>query len=239
MLGALYSPTDGHADPARSTKAFEMAARELGVEVLTNCAALDIDTSDGQVTSVRTDIGRIDAPYIVNAAGVWANHVGRKVGHRFPVRIMRQTQAITEPVSRRIMPFVRGPNSGFRQEPGGGFIFTRGYNHSRDYDVTRDTFDNIRMWLPHIIRHHKLVRFHVGRALFRSLHARTPLVSRIGRPWPLRSDVEPRVNRQTVDEGLRQLGETVPWLKGVREERAWAGLNRPDPGHAPSVRGGG
>ena len=125
VLGALYSPTDGHADPARSTKAFEMAARELGVEVLTNCAALEIDTSDGEVTSVRTDIGRIDAPYIVNAAGVWANHVGRKVGHRFPVRIMRQTQAITEPVSRRIMPFVRGPNSGFRQEPGGGFIFTR------------------------------------------------------------------------------------------------------------------
>ena len=78
VLGALYSPTDGHADPARSTKAFEMAARELGVEVLTNCAALDIDTSDGQVTSVRTDMGRIDAPYIVNAAGVWANHVGRK-----------------------------------------------------------------------------------------------------------------------------------------------------------------
>ena len=224
VLGALYSPTDGHADPARSTKAFEMAARELGVEVLTNCAALDIDTSDGQVTSVRTDMGRIDAPYIVNAAGVWANHVGRKVGQRFPVRIIRQTQAITEPVSRRIMPFVRGPNSGFRQEPGGGFLFTRGYNHPRDYDVTRDTFDNIRMWLPQIIRHHKLVRFHVGRALFRSFHARTPLVSRVGRPWPLRSDVEPRVNRETVDEGLRQLGETVPWLKGVREERAWAGL---------------
>ena len=30
VLGALYSPTDGHADPARSTNAFEMAARGVG-----------------------------------------------------------------------------------------------------------------------------------------------------------------------------------------------------------------
>ena len=224
VLGGLYSPSDGHADPVRSTRAFEMAAREAGVEVLTNCAALDVQSRDGRVTSVQTDLGPIEAPWVVNAAGVWANYVGRKVGHRFPVRIIRQTQAITEPVSTRVMPFVRGPNSGFRQEPGGGIIFTRGYNHPRDYDVTRDTLDNIRVWFPQIIRHHKLVRFHVGRALFRSLHARLPLLSRIGRPWPLRSDVEPKVNRRTVDEGLKHLVDTLPWLKGVREERAWAGL---------------
>ena len=224
VLGALYSPSDGHADPVRSTRAYENAARESGVEVLTNCAALDIESSNGQVTGVRTDLGTIATQWVVNAAGVWANHVGRKVGHRFPVRIIRQTQAITEPVSTRIMPFVRGPDSGFRQEPGGGILFTRGYNHPRDYDLTRDTFDYARVWLPHILRHHKLVRFHLGKAFPRSLHARTPLLSRLGRPWPLRSDVEPRVNRETVDEGLRYLIKTLPWLKGVREDRAWAGL---------------
>ena len=224
VIGALYSPSDGHADPTRSTKAFEVAARESGVEVLTNCAALDIEMRNGRVTSVKTDLGRIDTGWVVNAAGVWANHVGRKVGQRFPVRIIRQTQAITEPVSKRIRPFVRGPNSGFRQEPGGGIIFTRGYNHPRDYDVTRDTFDNIGTWLPQIIRHRKLVKFHVGKALPRSIHARLPLFNRIGRAWPLRSDVEPRVNRQTVDEGLKWLVKTLPWLEGVREERAWAGL---------------
>ena len=224
VIGALYSPSDGHADPTKSTKAFETAARESGVEVLTNCAALDIETRDGRVTSVATDLGRIETGWVVNAAGVWANHVGRKVGQRFPVRIIRQTQAITEPVSKRIMPVGRGPNSGFRQEPSGGILFTRGYNHPRDYDVTRDTFDNIGTWLPQIIRHRKLVKFHVGKGLPRSLHARMPLVNRIGRAWPLRSDVEPRVNRQTVDEGLKWLVKTLPWLEGVREERAWAGL---------------
>ena len=58
VIGALYSPSDGHADPTRSTKAFEMAARESGVEVLTNCAALDIETKDGRVTSVKHGPGQ-------------------------------------------------------------------------------------------------------------------------------------------------------------------------------------
>ena len=55
VLGALYSPTDGHADPERSTKAFEMAARELGVEVLTTARPwTSIPVMDKSLRSART-----------------------------------------------------------------------------------------------------------------------------------------------------------------------------------------
>lgn len=224
LLGALYSPTDGHADPVRSTRAFAMAASEQGVSIYTGCAVLGVETSNGRVSSVTTDLGRVDTPWVVNTAGVWANYMARKVGLHFPVRIVRQSQGQTEPVKTRIRPFVRGPHSGFRQTPEGNIIFTRGYSHARDYDVGREMLDDIRIWIPHLLKHHKLVRFNLGWELVRSFQARTPLLSRIVRPAPLRSGIEPKVNRKAVEKGLEALVRAMPALEGVRVERSWAGL---------------
>jgi glycine/D-amino acid oxidase-like deaminating enzyme len=224
LVGALYSASDGHAEPEKSTRAFAMAAQEQGAKLYTDCAALGIETSNGRVTSVNTDRGRVETPWVVNAAGVWANYLARKLGHRFPVKVIRMTVGLTEPVKTRIDPFVRSPNCGFRQTPEGNVLFSRGFGRPRDYDMGRDMFDDLHIWLPYLIKHHKLVSLNLGWELPRSFHARTPLLSRVGRLAPLRVDIEPKVNRKTLTGGLAALVRAMPALKGVRIERSWAGL---------------
>ena len=224
LKGALYSARDGHADPTRSTTAFATAAQEMGAYLHTNCAALKIETSNGRVASVITDQGRIDTPWIVNAAGVWANYVARMVGLHFPVRVIRMTLGMTEPVQTTVKPFVRGPNVGFRQTPEGNIVFSQGYAQPRDYDLGRELLDDIRTWLPHLIKHRKLVRFNLGWELVRSFQARTPLFSRITRPSNFRSDIEPKSNSKSLRKGLEALTQVMPPLRGVSVARSWAGL---------------
>ena len=85
LFGGIWVPEDGWLDPHRTTYALANAARELGVEIIQHCRVMGIDRSpDGAVTGVRTEQGRIAAPTIVNAAGMWAPRVCAMVGTWVP-----------------------------------------------------------------------------------------------------------------------------------------------------------
>ena len=85
LFGGIWVPQDGWLDPHRTTYALANAARELGVEIIQHCRVTGIDRSpDGAVTGVRTEQGRIAAPTIVNAAGMWAPRVCAMVGTWVP-----------------------------------------------------------------------------------------------------------------------------------------------------------
>jgi L-2-hydroxyglutarate oxidase LhgO len=72
---ALWSPTTSSVDPAEVMAAFEKDARAGGVTVRTGCAYLG---RDGK--GVRTTLGRIEAGYVVNAAGLYADRIAKDYG---------------------------------------------------------------------------------------------------------------------------------------------------------------
>lgn len=74
VVGATFGPEDGIADPSGLTNGYGTLARRLGVEIRLGTAVEAIRTSPdgGAVTGVASATGVIDAPIVVNAAGVWA-----------------------------------------------------------------------------------------------------------------------------------------------------------------------
>ena len=51
--------------------------KKSGGTVLTKTQALGIETSNGRVSSIRTTDGEIQTPWVINAAGPWADHFAK------------------------------------------------------------------------------------------------------------------------------------------------------------------
>ena len=55
--GALYTRSDGRAEPQKAAPAVAIAARRKGAKIFTNCAVRGIETSAGRVSGVVTEKG--------------------------------------------------------------------------------------------------------------------------------------------------------------------------------------
>src|SRR5262245_18066347 len=97
-LGAvLYEPGSGYGDPSAVTAGYADAARRQGVAIEQGQEVAAIHSSRGRVTGVETTVGeRIDAPVVVNAAGLWSPAVARLAGIDLPIIIGRHPLFVLE-----------------------------------------------------------------------------------------------------------------------------------------------
>jgi len=89
IVGATFGPDDGIADPSGLANGYATLARRAGVEIRLGTAVTAIRVvgrgGAGRVTGVETSAGRIDAPVVVNAAGVWAPALAATCGVELPI----------------------------------------------------------------------------------------------------------------------------------------------------------
>ena len=112
VVAGSYSPSDGQADPPRTTRAFARAAQRAGATYWTGTAALSLSMSGAKVTGVRTERGEVESKHVVLAAGAWSDELALTVGLRLPIRtnalqMLLSTPArvgILRPVISALMP---------------------------------------------------------------------------------------------------------------------------------------
>ena len=97
VLGATYCGDDGIADPNGVTQGFAKAAQARGVEIVRGTEVTGIGVEHGRVASVETSAGTIAAYNVVNAAGAWAEAIGRMAGVNVPVTPERRHIFIAQP----------------------------------------------------------------------------------------------------------------------------------------------
>jgi glycine/D-amino acid oxidase-like deaminating enzyme len=90
-LGAvLYEPDSGYGDPTAVTIGYADAARRLGVTIRQGVTVTAIRRAGDRVIGVETAGGdTIDAPVVLNAAGLWSPAVARLGGVTLPIVIGR------------------------------------------------------------------------------------------------------------------------------------------------------
>ena len=123
LLGAIWLPGDGKANPTDLTMALAKGARARGARVVERTRVLDVLTRDGAVTGVRTDRGDIEAEVVVNCAGQWANAVGRMAGVHVPLHSAEHFYVVTDQIEgvHPDLPILRDPDgyTYFKEEVGG------------------------------------------------------------------------------------------------------------------------
>jgi glycine/D-amino acid oxidase-like deaminating enzyme len=97
-LGAvLWEPESGYGDPTAVTLAYADAARRHGVTIEQGAEVSALHVEGDRVRGVATVAGeRIDAPVIVNAAGLWSPAVARLAGVTLPIVVGRHPVFVIE-----------------------------------------------------------------------------------------------------------------------------------------------
>jgi len=123
LLGAVWLPDDGTANPTDVTASLARGARQRGAVIAEHTRVVGIDVVDGAVRGVRTDRGDIEAEVVVNCAGQWAAAVGALAGVSVPLHSAEHFYVVTEPIEgiHRMLPVLRDPDgyTYFKEEVGG------------------------------------------------------------------------------------------------------------------------
>lgn len=110
ILSGMYCPTDAQSDPFKVTQAFARAAENLGVKILSSTEVVSIESTHGRVSTVVTPRGKVNANWIINAAGAYSPAVGEMVGIKHDVKPRRGQCIILE--ATEDVPGVRVSSAG-------------------------------------------------------------------------------------------------------------------------------
>lgn len=130
VLAASYSPADGQADPALTTRALAAAAIRHGARYLTGTRCLALRRAGGRVTGALTAQGELAAAHTVLAAGAWSDDLARTVGVALPIRTgVYQMLRSTPAAAGMLAPVVSalGRQLSLKQLPGGAFLLGGGW----------------------------------------------------------------------------------------------------------------
>lgn len=84
-----FAPNAGYADPALATQAFAAAAKRGGVQFRIGEEVLGISKGEGKMLRVETNMGAIESPVVVVAAGAWSGRVLQFAGLDFGLQPVR------------------------------------------------------------------------------------------------------------------------------------------------------
>ncbi|WP_245413524.1 NAD(P)/FAD-dependent oxidoreductase [Mangrovicella endophytica] len=216
IVGAMYTPSDGRAEPARATRAIFEAALQLGASVSLGTGVSRIDVSAGQVTGVWIGGTLHRARTVAVAAGAGSAALLRRVGLDLPQERIRATVARTARRPERMPQCVSGPTTGIRQDADGAFVISVA---GGEYDVRPDSWRHMR-WYAATRRENPEA-------------AKINYLAPLQRLWPHRgqaplADIPPSRDRlrpesQRAEQARQEFGRLFPAFAEVPLQTIWAG----------------
>ena len=98
ILGGIFMPGDGQADPIGVTNLLAKSAKELGVQIFEKSPVEKILVKNGRVSGVKVNNQIIECEYLVLATGMWSRQIGEELGVSIPLYPAEHFYIITEPI---------------------------------------------------------------------------------------------------------------------------------------------
>jgi sarcosine oxidase subunit beta len=139
IIAGSYCPTDGQADPIRTTMAFANAAQRLGAEILPNTPVHSLVCAKDRVSGVICDKGEMQAGQVVLASGAWSRKLAAGAGLELPfkpVGLQMMVTAKRPPQLEQVLSWV-GQGLSLKQSPDGGFVIGGGWPGDVDASTYR------------------------------------------------------------------------------------------------------
>ena len=220
--GALYTASDGKAEPQRAAPAIAEAARRHGAAIVTSCAVRGIETAGGRVSAVVTERGPIACGSVVLAGGAWSRLFCGNLGVELPQLKVLATVMRTEPLDGGPEISASGGLFGFRKRMDGGYtVATLGV---RTIDLVPDHFRLFFEYLPAVRLHWKKLRFRAGgRWVEEWRRPRRWGLDEIS-PFEAVRVLDPEPDRFVVDRALAATAEAFPLFRNAVVAESWGGM---------------
>jgi len=170
VMAALYTPHDGHVDPAGVAFAMAKGARMMGAAVVRHNRVAGLSRA-GAGFVVHTEQGDVEAQMVVNAGGTYARQIGQWLGVDLPIANMLHHYLITDTVPEfenleKELPVIRDDSqvSGYiRMEQKSGLIgiyekanaasvWDDGTPWESENELFEPDYDRIMPWLENALQ---------------------------------------------------------------------------------------
>ncbi|GLU27544.1 FAD-binding oxidoreductase [Brucella sp. NBRC 12950] len=218
IRGAMFTATDGRAEPGRATRAIFEAALEIGVAAIFGSKVTKLEIAAGRIGGVWVDRHLYRSQCVVCCAGTGSGKLLRAVGFDLPQERIRATVCRTVAAPQLSMdPCVSLPLTGIRQDVRGAFVFSVA---GGEYDLRLDSWRYLR-------HYRQTMRSNPDAAKINYLHLLDKM-RRIKSP-PTIADIVPgsenaAPDRQRVEQAQSELRAFMPEVASLEIEAVWGGI---------------
>jgi glycine/D-amino acid oxidase-like deaminating enzyme len=232
-LGALYTASDGRAEPAHAAPAIAEAARRLGAVILTKCAVRGVETKGGAISGVVTEHGAIACDRVVLAAGVWSRLFCRPLRLRLPQLKVLSSVMRTEPLDGGPEASAGGFGFGMRKHLDGSYTVANW--SSNVVDIVPDTFRFMRDFLPARRMSGKDLKLRLGRRFLTEIAQERPRALDAASPFEAVRTLDPPAHQPILDQARASVTQAFPVCQSMKIARSWGGMIDVTPDAIPVI----
>ena len=233
LAGALYTESDGRAEPQKAAPAIARAAERAGAAILTACAVRGVETSGGTVSAVVTEHGVIRTSTVLCAAGAWSSYFFRSLGVKVPQLKVRGTVARTAACDSVLDGNVFDELIGIRRRDDGGYTVAHG--SILQHGITPSTLRWSIKFIPALVQELKTLSISFGKDFFDEL--RMPKTWALDEETPFEKTrvLDPEPSKRVLRGIRKNLDTMFPQLEDVPIVEAWAGMVETTPDVVPMI----
>ena len=230
---ALYTATDGRAEPQKAVPALAAAAREAGAVIVEHCAVRGLDLQGGRVAGVVTERGRVACESAILAGGAWSGLFCGSVGVRLPQLKVRASVLRTAPVQGGPETSAWLGSFAYRKRLDGGYTIANGRGNV--VPIVPDTFRFFSEFLPAARAERRGLRLRIDHRFV--AEARTPKRWALDRPSPFERDrmLDPEPERAINAAAVSAIQDAFPVFRGMTIAQHWAGMIDVTPDAVPVI----
>jgi len=229
--GALYTASDGRAEPSRAAAGIARAAVRAGARIITTCAVRGVEFAAGRVHAVVTEHGSVSTTTVLCAGGAWTSLFCRRHGIVVPQLRVKGTVARTAPAAAVLDGEAWSPHVAIRRRCDGGYTVAHG--SALQHALVPDTFRFASKFMPAFAQEHGAIRLRFGREFFAALG--TPAGWPLDRPSPFEQHrmLDPTPDARVLAEMRAALERWFPELAPAPFVETWGGMIETSPDVLP------
>ena len=218
--GALFTPSDGRAEPSLATAAMAKAAERLGARIVENCAVRGVETAAGAADAVVTEHGAVRTPRVVLAGGAWSRLFCGNLGIAFPQLKVLGSVLRTKPLAGAPDFAVAGSDFAFRKRLDGGYTIAQ--KNANIAPIVPDSFRLFFRFLPAFRSEGNDIRLRFGRPFFDELREAKRWSLDETSPFERQRTLDPKPSQRILAQGLRNLVRSFPIFGDAQLAEQWA-----------------
>ncbi len=230
---ALYTASDGRAEPQKAAPAIAEAARRLGAGIFTSCAVRGVETAGGRITAAVTEKGRIACDAVVLAGGAWSRLFCGNLGIRLPQLKVRSTVMRTAPLEGGPDCAATNGEFAFRKRLDGGYTISGGF--VTVHEIVPDSFRFFRDFLPAARTQWKALRLRMGGRFAAEWNTPSRWKLNAESPFERARMLDPAPMEGLNAEAQARLAAAFPLFAKAEIAQQWAGLIDVTPDAVPVI----
>ncbi|WP_395681485.1 NAD(P)/FAD-dependent oxidoreductase [Inquilinus sp.] len=230
---ALYSASDGRAEPQRAAPAIARAARRAGAAILTDCAVRGVDREGGRITGVVTERGRIACNSVIVAGGAWSRRFLKDLGLTLPQLKVRASVQRTAPLDGAPETAMWSKEFALRKRQDGGYTIANG--NSNIAGLVPDSFRFFNDFLPALRMEWSGLKLRLDNRFLQEWREAAPVPLDQVSPYEKARVLDPEPDRAANRKAMDALARQLPAFAGAQVVQEWAGLIDVTPDAVPVI----